>query len=454
MLLADAIEAWGRANRSEMSREELEELGTLWRTIKTSAHAELDFRAMGKEDARAVMALFDAPRRAEVSRTLNQVRKWALAQPSPEPVGPVTPGHTDLPGSETVVMRAPTTPTPVAPPPSPSGGSSGLDAGGPVAGPPGFSAESSPPAAAALPTAGADPLSHGPVQGWQPPETAAAQPSNQNGKIIAVVVAAIVVLALVWFVFVRGDDDAQPIATTDGSVAGVDTTPGDGDQTTNDGGSGEEGAVTGAGSGDGAATFDGGGSGDFCTAARRLEQSDPFGDTAIDSFGPEFFAQAVSLFEGVQAIAPSEIQGDIGVMVAQFRQLDTLAAEYDYNFFDPQLGEALSALDTTATDAASDRLDAYLMQVCAIDTGATDGSSTAPGAGTEAVPGFDDLDLSAEQIRQINEVFLAQFDVSPDLAECLSSELGDLTAATTDPSILNEPVCGTTLFDVISGLAG
>ena len=62
--------------------------------------------------------------------------------------------------------------------------------------------------------------------------------------------------------------------------------------------------------------------------------------------------------------------------------------------------------------------------------------------------------MSAEQIRQINEVFLAQFDVSPDLAECLSSELGDLTAATTDPGILNEPVCGTTLFNVISGLAG
>ena len=36
----------------------------------------------------------------------------------------------------------------------------------------------------------------------------------------------------------------------------------------------------------------------------------------------------------------------------------------------------------------------------------------------------------------------------------LANELGDIAEAAEDPSILNQPVCGTTLLQVISGLAG
>jgi hypothetical protein len=468
MLLADSIEAWGRAKRAEMSREELEELGTVWRTIKTSPFADLDFRSMGKDDARAVMALFDQSRRAGVSQTLNAVRKWALAQPGQadqpdaghaaagERPAPVTPSSTPLPGTETVVMRAPTpAPTPAAPPPAVAAAPGALDAGGPVAGSPGF-------AAAAMPGGSqpGDPLSHGPVEGWQPPDTAATPPSNQNGKIIAAIVGALVVLLVIWLVFLRDDDDAQPVTTTDGAAAtGTDpaqSAGGAGSITAGSDAAGTSESGTATASDSGVPSFDGDNSGDFCTVARQLEENDPLSDTAIDSFGPEFFAEAISLFERLQAIAPGEIQGDIGTLVAQFRQLDSLAAQYDYNFFDPELGQALSTLDTSAGDAASDRIDAYLSQVCGIDTGAGDGSGLSGDGTTDtgAVPGFDDLDLTDEQVRQINEVFLAQFNLSPELAECLSRELGDLTAAASDPSILNEPVCGTTLFNVISGLTG
>lgn len=315
-----------------MTPEELQELGVVWRTIKRSSFAELEFRTMTKDDARGIMALFEEPKRANVSRTLNDVRKWSLAVPilggtqdevsqieSPRTAGhpsgpvPIVPLNTDsreLPGGETMRMARPGRPD--------RGHTASLEGSGPV-------------------------------EGWEPPAAGpviSAPIPNQTLWIGAGV--AVLVALLVWLLFIRGDD-------TDGQV--VET--------------GDTAAQTTAADVATTADFTGSDSDDFCTVARELDENDPFDDAALSTFGPEFFDQAITLFGRMSAIAPAEIKGDIDISAQQLAQMRAVSAQYDFNLADPELGTALTQMDTSALDASTDRLDAYLLQVCGIGTAAS-----------------------------------------------------------------------------------
>lgn len=199
--------------------------------------------------------------------------------------------------------------------------------------------------------------------------------------------------------------------------------------------------------------FSGAGSGDFCEVARQLNESDPFEDETLGLFTEEFFTVVLDLYGNILAIAPDEIRPDLELTLAAFQQMADLAAQFEYNVFDPAFGEAMEQVDTAALDAAAARIDAYLLEVCGVDTSAdidTDDTILTPDEDL-----LDDLEnLDPTDAAALNELFLSQFNISPELAQCLADELGDIAEAAEDPSILNQPVCGTTLLQVISGLAG
>lgn len=339
MKLAESIEYWGRTHRGDMSRDELQELATTWRTIKRSSFAELDFRTMTKDDATAIMALFEPEQRAHVSRTLNQVRKWSLAVPvlggSPDvvnpieanqvdgddpsgtvPVVPIQGDRIDGPGAATVRMQRPGSPD------------RGLQAG--LQG-------------------------SGPVEGWEPP-TARLAPTAPvpNQTMLIGAGAAVLVALLIWLVFIRGGDDTQSVETGDVATQDADAA----------------GTTSGVAAADtaGAAVTDttGGESEDFCQVARELEASDPFSEAALNSFGPARFDQALAVYARMSAIAPAEIKADLDLSALQLTQTRDLAAQFDFNLANPELGTALAQLDTSAFDQATGRLDSYFLVICGI----------------------------------------------------------------------------------------
>ena len=64
-----------------MRRDQLEALADVWRTIRSSEYGSLALAEMSKDDARAVMDLFDEGDRRRVSDTLND----CLLYTSPSP---------------------------------------------------------------------------------------------------------------------------------------------------------------------------------------------------------------------------------------------------------------------------------------------------------------------------------------------------------------------------------
>lgn len=80
MHLAEAIRAWGRAHRSEIEPDEFRAVGVLYKAVRGTDLGVLDVTSMSKDDARAVMALFEAEERKANARRLNTVRKWVLAE--------------------------------------------------------------------------------------------------------------------------------------------------------------------------------------------------------------------------------------------------------------------------------------------------------------------------------------------------------------------------------------
>jgi hypothetical protein len=80
MLLDDAIEDWGVANRSTLSGPDVEMLRRLWSTVRLSDCADLEIGKMEAKDRTNVMVLFDKSDRAGVASTLDKVTRWARTQ--------------------------------------------------------------------------------------------------------------------------------------------------------------------------------------------------------------------------------------------------------------------------------------------------------------------------------------------------------------------------------------
>lgn len=197
--------------------------------------------------------------------------------------------------------------------------------------------------------------------------------------------------------------------------------------------------------------------GDFCSIARDLDENDPFSGEVdgfdFDVFSEDFFTYVIELYDGLAGIAPDEIADDIGVVRAGMVALEQRAAEFDYNLFDPGMVEALSIFETTDFEAASINIEAYLSDVCGIDPlGATtspslDEDTQDPVTPIDGIDGLEDEDLAI-----LNQLFLSQFDLDPELQACLLEAIPDLTQAVADPAVLQQEVCGTTLFAIFQGL--
>jgi hypothetical protein len=190
--------------------------------------------------------------------------------------------------------------------------------------------------------------------------------------------------------------------------------------------------------------FSGSGSGDFCDTAREFEENDPLDGLSITD-GEVFFDAADELWDGVLPQVPDEIRADVETIISGFDEMRVIGEEYDFQFFNAAASEALEAIDSAPMDAASERFDAYLEDVCGID-------SFVSGPDTGADIDVDLGDLTDGQITS-SAAFVAQiFGVDMETAECLVAELGDISSpGAVDPTQLDAPVCGTTLNEVLSG---
>lgn len=81
MILADAIEAWGRRYRRHLDEPALEKLAVVWRTVRSSEVGRRQLTDMDKHDARTVMLLFDEDDRTGIAELLNTIRTWAIENP-------------------------------------------------------------------------------------------------------------------------------------------------------------------------------------------------------------------------------------------------------------------------------------------------------------------------------------------------------------------------------------
>lgn len=151
-----------------------------------------------------------------------------------------------------------------------------------------------------------------------------------------------------------GGDDADP---SDGGAAGT--------------------SEEGSGGGDDT-DFSGSGSGEFCDLAR--EYAKEFEETAEATDETELaesykeFADAV---DELASEAPDEIETDVELVNASFRQFVDLLEKYDYDLSKiPEEEAAEIDFDSDELQAANGRIESYFEKVCKIDTdddGDTDG---------------------------------------------------------------------------------
>lgn len=247
--------------------------------------------------------------------------------------------------------------------------------------------------------------------------------------------ASALALALLLLLAACGDssdtsDDAARDATTTSAAASDD---GGSDGDADDDATGDDG-------GDGGDEFTGSGSGDICALAADFEENDPFGDdVGFDAFNSEFFDRIDDIFGRVVDAAPAEIRDDAITMRDGFRQFGDTFEEYDYDLFDPELATALESFDTAEIEAATERVERYLTDVCGIDLDDDD-----------ATVGPDDTEGAATAAAALSQTF----GIDAELAECLAEELGDFDVENPDPSLLTEEVCGTTLLEIMTNFGG
>lgn len=194
-------------------------------------------------------------------------------------------------------------------------------------------------------------------------------------------------------------------------------------------------------------TFSGDDNSEFCKVAREFDENDPFENSAIPD--EEFFNAAEALWNDVLDIAPSDIKGDFETTLSSLQDFKGIMEKYDYEFFDEDLIVELDALDSTASDAAGARISAYLEDVCGIVGGLDAGDDD---TGFELPDGLDAESLENIDPAAVEGIFDA-LGVDAETAACLNEEFGDdFDLENPDLSILTEPVCGTTLMEIITNI--
>ena len=189
--------------------------------------------------------------------------------------------------------------------------------------------------------------------------------------------------------------------------------------------------------------FSGSDGDDFCGLAEEFDENDPFeGLTPLD--GPAFADAADETWGRVMSVVPDEIRSDVEVIRDNFFALREIGEKYDWNFFSEEASTELEALDTPEMDEATARFDAYLEDVCGITSFVTEEEATSE-------IDIDPTELTPEQIETSAGIIAQISDLDIETAECLVEELGDFSDGAVDFDNLNEPVCGTTLNEVLFG---
>lgn len=123
--------------------------------------------------------------------------------------------------------------------------------------------------------------------------------------------------------------------------------------------------------------FSGSGGEAFCGQAKDLEgvfSGDSFSNTDPASLKDDY-EKAQSALDDMADKAPDEIKGDVQTLSNALGTLIEVFESVDYDFTklaqDPQAAAKLQEFDTQELSDASARVEAYLSQVCGIDT--TDG---------------------------------------------------------------------------------
>jgi hypothetical protein len=124
----------------------------------------------------------------------------------------------------------------------------------------------------------------------------------------------------------------------------------------------------------GAPDFSGEGGGEFCSQAQGFDEV--FGDEAFQSNDPanledQFNASQQALAE-LENSAPDEIKDDVGIIADALAGLIEVfsAANYDFTALaqDPEAIAQLEAFSSAEITDASTRVEAYLTEVCGIDS--------------------------------------------------------------------------------------
>ena len=124
--------------------------------------------------------------------------------------------------------------------------------------------------------------------------------------------------------------------------------------------------------------FSGSGSGDFCDLARDYAKE--FEETAEATDETELAESYKDFADAVDELAneaPDEIEADVELVNASFRQFVDLLEKYDYDLSKiPEAEAAEIDFDSEEIESANRRIESYFEKVCEIDTdddGDTDG---------------------------------------------------------------------------------
>ena len=178
-------------------------------------------------------------------------------------------------------------------------------------------------------------------------------------------VLAVLVLTLMAVVSGACDNNSTGVEAGDNrSADSEDAGAGEGGADSEDTG-GDSGETEPAG---GEEEFSGRGSGDFCETARRFQEEFEDLGTEQPASADEYRALYEDIGDAIDELvadAPGEIEADAETVQANFRKVKEILERYDYDFskIPPEESEAMNDPEV---DAANQRLDAYLQQVCNI----------------------------------------------------------------------------------------
>ncbi len=275
--------------------------------------------------------------------------------------------------------------------------------------------------------------------------------AGQHKDVRRSVLRLLAVLAALGFLAAACSSDDGDTATT-GTDAPAGDASGDSDDgdSNGDGTSGDEDVPSGDDEPEGdtdSVDFGGDSNSDFCRQAiafDALESADNF-----DFTDPDFFDETAAALADMASSAPSEIRDDVDTIRVMTEQFANVIRSADGNILSEEFVDAMDAIDTTEADVAGDRVGQYLEQVCGLEAdGDIDTSDiTIPGLDIGSLEGLSEAETQAA-------VFQQMFGVDEDLAACLAEELGDFgESAELDPSTATQEICGTTMLELITGIA-